>query len=147
MGDDDPKRGYASPACLLHEVDPEYATGARIGLRRAYEPPGPDEGWRVLVDRVWPRGVTRERLAIDAWEKDLAPSAALRRWYGHEPARWDGFRARYRSELAAAPNAVNALLRRLGGGPVTLVFGAKDAAHSNAEALREYLIERLAGRE
>ena len=131
---------------MLHEVDPAYATGARIGLRRAYDPPGADEGWRVLVDRVWPRGVTRERLAIDAWEKELAPSTALRRWFGHDPARWDEFRRRYRAELAAQPEAVAALVGKCGSGPVTLVFGARDVAHSNAVALREVLLERLAGR-
>jgi uncharacterized protein YeaO (DUF488 family) len=146
MGGDDTPRAYASPACMLHEVDPAYATGARIGLRRAYDPPGADEGWRVLVDRVWPRGLTRERLAIDAWEKALAPSAALRRWFGHDPARWDEFRRRFRAELAGQPEAVAALVGKAGSGPVTLVFGARDVAHSNAVALREVLLERLAGR-
>ena len=146
MAEKDAPAGYASPACMLHEVDPAYATGARVGIRRAYDPPGEDEGWRVLIDRIWPRGVTREKLAIDAWEKELAPSTELRRWFGHDPARWDAFRARYRAELAGQGEAVDALVRRLGKGPVTLVFGAKDVAHSNATALREYLIERLAGR-
>jgi uncharacterized protein YeaO (DUF488 family) len=144
-GEEEPQ-GYASPACALHEVDAAYATGARIGIRRAYDPPGEDEGWRVLIDRIWPRGVTRARLAIDAWEKDLAPSTELRRWFGHDPARWQEFRARYRAELAGRPEPVQALVRRLGRGPVTLVFGAKDAAHSNAAALRELLLERFAGR-
>jgi uncharacterized protein YeaO (DUF488 family) len=145
MAEEEP-RGYASPACALHEIDPAYATGARVGIRRAYDPPGEDEGFRVLIDRIWPRGVTREKLAIDAWEKALAPSGELRRWFGHDPARWQAFRRRYRAELAAQPEAMQALVQRLAKGPVTLVFGAKDAAHSNAEALREYLLERFAGR-
>jgi uncharacterized protein YeaO (DUF488 family) len=147
MGGDAPG-GLASPACLLHETDPAWATGARIGLRRAWDSQGPDEGWRALVDRIWPRGVARARLGLDEWAKDLAPSDELRRWFAHDPARWETFRLRYRAELTAPERAgaLEALLRRAGSGPVTLIYGARDRARNNAVVMRERLLERLAGR-
>ncbi len=116
---------------------------ARIGLRRAYDPPGDDEGWRVLVDRLWPRGVARARLGMDEWTKEVAPSDALRHWFGHDPALWDEFRRRYREELAANPGPFEALLRRAEAGPVTLLYSAHDREHNNAVALRGFLEERL----
>ena len=124
------------------------ATGApAIGVRRAYDPPGPADGWRVLVDRVWPRGLARERLRLDDWMRELAPSGELRRWFGHDPARWDAFRMRYFVELDAWPEEVERLRERCRQGPVTLVFGARDQEHNNAVALRDYLIRRGRGRE
>lgn len=111
----------------------------RMDVKRAYEPPAPDDGQRVLVDRIWPRGVTREALRIDAWLKDLAPSSALRRWFGHDPAKWDEFRRRYGAELDAAGEPVAELRRLWRAGPVTLVYGARDEAHNNAVALRDWL--------
>ncbi|WP_134726239.1 DUF488 domain-containing protein [Paracoccus luteus] len=111
----------------------------RIGVKRAYEPASDDDGRRVLVDRVWPRGVTREALRIDAWLKDLAPSTALRRWFGHDPAKWDQFRRRYAAELDADGAPVAELRRLWRAGPVTLVYGARDEAHNNAVALRDWL--------
>jgi uncharacterized protein YeaO (DUF488 family) len=143
--DDDAEPGeYASPPCFMHELDPAWTGSApRIGLRRAYEPPGPDDGWRVLVDRLWPRGIRRSALPLDEWLTAVAPSSALRRWYGHDPARWQEFRRRYTAELAAAPEAVEPLLARCRQGPVTLVFGARDVAHSDAVVLRDYLLGRL----
>lgn len=115
-----------------------------IGLRRAYDPPGEGEGWRALVDRLWPRGVAKARIGIDEWAKDVAPSEALRRWFGHDPARWDAFRRRYAEELAANPGPFEALLARARAGRVTLVYAAHDPEHNNAVALRAALEERLA---
>lgn len=112
-----------------------------IGLSRAYDPPGADDGWRVLVDRIWPRGVRKAALRLDAWDRDIAPTAALRRWYGHDPAKWDAFRQRYVRELDGRPEAVARLRARALAGRLTLVYGARDTAHSHALALRDYLEE------
>ena len=111
----------------------------KVSLQRAYEDPGRNDGYRVLVDRVWPRGRRKEDLALDEWAKDLAPSTALRKWFGHEPARWDAFRARYREELAQpeARERLHALVRAAGHRPLTLVYSAKDEQHNQAVVLRE----------
>ncbi len=116
-----------------------------IRTRRAYEPPGPDDGQRILVDRVWPRGRSRDELEIDDWLRDVAPSDALRHWFGHDPARWDEFRRRYREELGDALRAplVDGLVDRARRGRVTLVYGARDEDHNQAIALAEVIEERL----
>lgn len=118
----------------------------RIWIRRAYEPASPVDGHRVLVDRLWPRGISKTQLRIDTWARDLAPTDELRRWFGHDPTRWDEFRTRYRRELAAHTGAATlefaALIDRVSTGRVTLVFGAHDAQHNNAVVLRELLEER-----
>jgi uncharacterized protein YeaO (DUF488 family) len=111
-----------------------------VGLSRAYDPPGAGDGWRVLVDRVWPRGVRKAELRLDEWAKDAAPTPALREWYGHDPAKWDEFRRRYWRELDGRPDVVAALRARAAAGPLTLVYGARDRAHSHALALRDYLL-------
>lgn len=118
-----------------------------VKLKRAYEPASRDDGWRVLVERLWPRGVRKQELAIDDWLKEVAPSHELRRWFGHDPARWAEFVHRYRQELKepAAARALAELARRAAAGPVTLVYAARDAEHNNALALRD-LIERGRGR-
>ncbi len=112
-----------------------------VHLARAYEPPGPGDGYRVLVDRLWPRGVSKEALAIDTWLKDLAPSDELRRWFGHDPERWDEFRKLYRAELHDPSKRIllAELAARAREGPLTLVYGAKDEEHNNAVVLREIL--------
>lgn len=112
-----------------------------IRIRRAYDDPACGDGYRVLVDRVWPRGRSRQQLALDAWAKDLAPSTALRQWFGHRPERWDAFRARYFTELAAtsARAQLRALRTAAGHGPLTLVYGARDTMHNQAVVLREAL--------
>jgi uncharacterized protein YeaO (DUF488 family) len=115
----------------------------RIQLRRVYESPGMNDGYRVLVDRVWPRGVSKEAARVDAWNKDVAPSTRLRQWFGHDPGKWGEFKKRYWQELHANRAGVAPLLERARAGRVTLVFGAKDAEHSNAAALREYLMKEL----
>jgi uncharacterized protein YeaO (DUF488 family) len=112
-----------------------------IRLKRAYDPPAADDGCRVLVDRLWPRGVSKTDAAIELWLKDVAPSTALRKWFGHRPERWPEFRMRYLAELRANP-AVSALRQMLAKGPVTLVFGAKDRDHNDAVVLRELLKHR-----
>lgn len=110
-----------------------------ITIRRCYDPPGRNEGQRILVDRIWPRGVRREDLAPDLWLKEIAPSAELRRWFGHDPEKWDAFRHRYFAELDGNPHAVARLRDRIATGPVTLLYAARDEAHNNAVALRDYL--------
>lgn len=116
-----------------------------VRLRRAYEAPGPEDGYRVLVDRVWPRGRSREALRVDAWERELGPSTELRRWFGHDPARWDEFRTRYRAELADPARAatLDALANRARRGTLTLVYGARDEAHNQARVIIEELDHRL----
>jgi uncharacterized protein YeaO (DUF488 family) len=112
----------------------------RVGLKRVYDPPSPEDGARVLIDRLWPRGLKREAAKLDLWLKEAAPSAELRRWFGHDPRRWSEFRDRYRAELAANPVALTGLRELVRGGcPLTLLFAAKDAAHNNAVVLKELL--------
>lgn len=117
-----------------------------VRLQRAYEDPAPGGGHRVLVDRVWPRGRTREQLQIDAWARNLGPSTELRTWFGHDPARWEEFQQRYRAELADSERAaeLDALAERARSGPVTLVFGARDTVHNQAQVIAGELERRLA---
>ncbi len=117
-----------------------------VQIARAYDPPGPDDGRRVLVDRVWPQGRSRAVLRLDAWDRAIAPSDALRHWFGHDPARWDEFQRRYRAELAtpeAAP-ILDALVASASTGTLTLVYGAHDEAHNQAVVLADVIRERLA---
>ncbi|MBN9037708.1 MAG: DUF488 domain-containing protein [Rhizobiales bacterium] len=113
-----------------------------IRLKRAYEAPAASDGTRILVDRLWPRGLKKADAAIDHWEKEVAPSDALRRWFGHDPAKWEEFRKRYRAELAGKAEAVADLRQRIGKGQATLVYGARDEAHNQAVVLKELLDER-----
>jgi len=115
----------------------------RIVVKRIYEPPDTGDGCRVLVDRLWPRGLSREKAAIDHWLKDLAPSNELRRWYGHDPDKWDEFRRRYRAELDANPSVLEPLLQLIRTEPVTcLLFSSRNETHNNAVALAEFLREQ-----
>ena len=113
---------------------------AHIRLKRAYDKPAPADGVRVLVDRLWPRGLKRDGARIDHWLKDVAPSTALRQWFNHDPARWDGFSERYRLELHRNPDAL-AELKELAreAKTLTLLFAAKDAEHNNAVVLKALL--------
>lgn len=123
--------------------------GARcsVGLKRAYERPSPGDGMRVLVDRLWPRGLSREQLEVDLWLKDAAPSDALRRWYGHSPSRWESFAAKYRAELAQRADLLHLLDELRRRGRITLLYGARDTDCNNAVVLREVLEQRrCAGR-
>jgi uncharacterized protein YeaO (DUF488 family) len=110
-----------------------------IRLKRAYDPVEEEDGARFLVDRLWPRGVKEGNLQLDGWLKDAAPSDDLRRWYGHQVDRWEEFKARYFSELDEIPESLEPIQEAAKRGSVTLVYGARDRAHNNAVALREYL--------
>jgi uncharacterized protein YeaO (DUF488 family) len=114
-----------------------------LRLKRVYDPPTKADGRRVLVDRVWPRGLTKEKARIDDWPKEIAPSTQLRKWFGHDPARWKEFKKRYAAELKAQHEHVEQLAQKARKRTVTLLFGAKGIEHNNAVALKEH-IEKLA---
>lgn len=109
---------------------------ATIRLKRAYEPVSPEDGIRVLVDRLWPRGLSRAKSAIDHWMKEVAPSSELRRWFNHDPERWQAFRKKYEAELAKNSEALGPLRALVRKGRVTLVYGAKDEEHNHALVLK-----------
>ena len=111
-----------------------------LAVKRIYELPAPDDGQRVLVDRIWPRGVRKQDAALALWLKEIAPSDELRKWFGHEPARWVEFQERYRAQLDGNEEVVEQLRALLGKGKVTLLYGAHDEAHNNAVALAGYLL-------
>jgi uncharacterized protein YeaO (DUF488 family) len=119
-----------------------------IRIKRAYETPSPKDGRRVLVERLWPRGVRKEALALDAWLKDVAPSDTLRRWFGHDPERWAEFSQRYIEELRAEPAAssLRELRRCARSGPLTLIYAAKDEEHNSALVLHGVLTRSRARR-
>ncbi len=112
----------------------------KIDLKRAYRAPSERDGLRILVERLWPRGLTKAAAAIDHWMKDIAPSPALRTWYGHRPERWPEFRRRYRAELAGNRAAVESLRSLSAGRQVTFVFAAKDAERNSAVVLKDFLL-------
>jgi len=113
---------------------------SNVKLKRAYERPAVDDGVRILIDRLWPRGVSKADAAIDHWAKDIAPSTALRKWFGHDPARWQAFRRRYARELRQHPEELARLRALAKQGPITLVFAARDERHNDAVALRGVLL-------
>ena len=113
-----------------------------IKLKRAYEPAAPADGKRILVDRLWPRGVSKAAAAVDQWLKDIAPSTGLRKWFGHDPARWQEFRRRYAAEIRERPDELRNLRDHAKRGPVTLVYSAHDEAHNDAVVLRDILLGR-----
>jgi uncharacterized protein YeaO (DUF488 family) len=111
-----------------------------IGLKRVYEPSGPEDGTRILVDRLWPRGISKSKAAVDVWLKEVAPSPELRKWFSHDDAKWDEFRERYWSELEDNTSNVQKINEMSSRGNITLIFSARDAEHNSAVILREYLI-------
>jgi uncharacterized protein YeaO (DUF488 family) len=115
-------------------------TANRIKLKRAYEHASDEDGVRVLVERLWPRGLKKTDAAIDNWAKEIAPSTALRKWFGHDPARWDEFRQRYVEELRRHPDELGELRDMARQGTITLVFSSHDAVHNSAVVLREILL-------
>ena len=117
-------------------------TASNRRLKRAYEPPEKADGTRILVDRLWPRGVSKEEAELDEWIKEIAPSADLRTWFGHDPERWDEFRRRYRAELARHSETLKHLRRQARAGRITLVYSAKDEIHNDAVVLRDVLLGR-----
>jgi uncharacterized protein YeaO (DUF488 family) len=114
-------------------------SGDSIATKRVYEPAAESDGQRVLVDRLWPRGIKKDDAKLDLWLKDIAPSDELRRWFGHDPERWTEFRKRYREELKGKGDAIEELRGLLAKGKVTLLFGAHDEQHNNAVVLVDYL--------
>lgn len=131
-----PEGGPADDGTLRQQTAAARDPGIRI--KRAYEPRDPQDDRRVLVDRLWPRGLSKHDLEDAVWIRDVAPSASLRKWFGHKPERWAEFRRRYFAELRVNP-AVKALRDIIAAGPVTLIYGAHDEIHNQAVALAEYL--------
>ena len=123
---------------------PVKVPAGNVRLKRAYEPAAAGDGTRILVDRLWPRGVSKQRAAIDCWMKDIAPSTALRKWFGHDPARWDEFRRRYAKEVRAHADLLDQLRALARQGPVTLVYAARDEEHNDAVELRKLILEKAA---
>lgn len=132
---------YSSAPCFLHELEPppRPALARGIAIKRAYDPPEHGDGWRVLVDRLWPRGINKERVALDEWRADLAPSTALRRWFHHDPTRWREFDARYRAELRAHAAGLQTLRQRARRQRVTLLYAARDPHVNHAVVLQAVL--------
>jgi uncharacterized protein YeaO (DUF488 family) len=118
--------------------------GLKLLVKRVYEAPSSEDGARVLVDRLWPRGLSKKRARLDDWLKDVAPSDDLRHWFGHAAERWEEFEKRYAAELDAVPDAWRPLLDRARKETVTLLYGASDTEHNNAVALEHYLARRAA---
>src|SRR5579871_3865839 len=119
-----------------------HTRAERIRLKRAYDPASSEDGARFLVERLWPRGISKTDLRIDAWLKDVAPSDALRRWFSHDPKKWPEFQQRYFAELDSHPEACDPIRSAARHGPVTLVYSSHDTEHNNAVALKEYLSAR-----
>lgn len=119
------------------------AAPSTIRIKRAYDAPAPDDGCRILIDRLWPRGLSKEAACVNLWQKDLAPSTRLRSWFRHDPARWQEFQTRYFTELDQNINAVEDLWQRARYSPVTILFGAKNEKYNNAVALKAYLVRHF----
>jgi uncharacterized protein YeaO (DUF488 family) len=134
-------RVYSSPACSLHELGPAYKLTRTkdIRIKRIYDEADAADGFRVLVDRLWPRGISKQRAALDAWLTELAPSTALRQWFHLDPTRWLEFTTRYRAELRAQAAALQALRQRAAQQRVTLLYAAHDARRNHAAVLRDVL--------
>jgi len=113
-----------------------------IRIKRAYEEPDREDGTRILVDRLWPRGLTKEKARVDLWLKDVAPSTELRKWFAHDPGKWDEFRSRYLEELKRKKEQLSLLRQEAAKGTVTLVYGAKDQEHNEAVILQRLLIAK-----
>lgn len=113
-----------------------------IRVKRVYEAPSAADGVRILIDRLWPRGLTKEKAHVDLWLKELAPSTALRKWFDHDPAKWDVFQQRYAQELRQQPAALERLTGLISNGPTTLLFGSKEERFNDAVALRAFMLAR-----
>ncbi len=117
----------------------------KIKIKRVYEQPEETDGRRVLVDRLWPRGLTKEKAAVDVWLKEVAPSTELRKWFGHDPEKWAEFKKRYHAELRKNTETVDRLREEVSGGTVTLLFGARDQEHNEAVVLKDWIERHLNG--
>lgn len=135
---------YSSPACYRHEFEPDSSAAHGFALKRIYAQPGRSDGFRVLVDRLWPRGISKQRAALDAWLPEVAPSTALRKWFHRDPKRWQEFGRRYRAELRTHAAQLQDLRRRASQQRVTLLYGARDARINHAVVLHAVL--RRSGR-
>ena len=111
----------------------------KVEIKRVYEDPGRADGTRILVDRLWPRGLSKERARVDLWLKDIAPSTELRKWFSHDPSKWTEFQARYRQELKSDADLLDVLKKKAAKGPITLLYGAKDEVHNEAVVLQSLL--------
>ncbi len=140
-----PKRSlkHAPARMQVRKTKRTGASPIRLMIKRVYEPPSDADGFRVLVDRLWPRGLSKAKAAVDLWLQDVAPSSALRTWFSHDPARWNEFRRRYAAELDGIPTVVDQLLAQIRQRAVTLLYGAQDETHNNAVALSKYLSSKL----
>lgn len=136
-----PSGGNVAPA-----AGPALSLGMDVRVKRIYEQPSAQDGCRVLVDRLWPRGLKKDRARVDRWLRDLAPSGPLRKWFAHDPARWEEFVRRYHAELDGRADAVAELLQLCEHGPLTLLFAARDISRNNAVALEAYLKHIVARR-
>ena len=132
----------AMPSSRRRKAGKARTRRSAVRVKRVYDAPAVDDGVRVLVDRVWPRGLSKEKARIDQWLKEVAPSTALRQWFGHDPARWTEFRRRYRAELKQNLAPLEALRSLVRGKAATLVYGARDEQHNQAVVLAEFLNER-----
>ncbi|MGC1423206.1 MAG: DUF488 domain-containing protein [Terracidiphilus sp.] len=111
----------------------------KVEIKRVYEEPERTDGTRILVDRLWPRGLSKEKARVDLWLKDIAPSTELRKWFGHDPSKWTEFQARYRQELKSEADLLDILRKKAAEGPITLLYGAKDEVHNEAVVLQSLL--------
>jgi uncharacterized protein YeaO (DUF488 family) len=134
-------RAYSSSACFIHELEPASAVERDVHIKRIYDEPARSDGCRVLVDRIWPRGIKKRDAALDDWARELAPSTELRKWFGHDPKRWPEFRKRYRFELRQRASQLNALRQRAAHRRVTLLYGARDRQFNQAVVLKELIQE------
>jgi uncharacterized protein YeaO (DUF488 family) len=111
----------------------------KIKIKRVYEQPNKDDGVRILVDRLWPRGLTKEKAGVDLWVKDIAPSTELRKWFAHDPDKWKSFRGRYETEIGHNPDLIKVLKQKAREGTITLIYAARDEKHNEALVLKEFL--------
>jgi uncharacterized protein YeaO (DUF488 family) len=139
QADEDAAAGYSSPACYLHEFQPAAAHRRGVEIKRVYDPPDSADGFRVLIDRLWPRGLSKRRAALDEWLVDLAPSAALRTWFHRDLTRFPEFSRRYRAELRRQAPLLQQLRERARQQRVTLLYGARDPRVNHALVLRAVL--------
>lgn len=122
-----------------HLTTSERGAMRQIAIKRIYDPPAPEDGFRVLVDRLWPRGIPKEKAEVDQWAKEIAPSTELRKWFHREPGRWSEFRKRYLAELEGRPDLLSELVNACGDRPLTLLYAAKNTEQNHAMVLREVL--------
>jgi uncharacterized protein YeaO (DUF488 family) len=125
-------------ACAFGSLEKSFPK-MNIRIKRVYAEPEAEDGARILVDRLWPRGLTKEKAKVDLWLKDLAPTTELRKWFSHDPAKWTEFQTRYRGELKSNSDQLTLLKQEIAKGPVTLVYGAKDEQHNEAVVLQKLL--------